>query len=308
MTERARALVVGANGFIGAHLVDGLSAAGYAVTAFDRFSLGTRHFSTDAAVVQGDFLNRDDLRRALEGQEFLFHFLSTSTPATAANDPTFDVRTNVLQTIELMELAVEAGVKHVFFASTGGAIYGDSGRDIYSEDAPTLPISPYAIGKLSIENYLRYFRVRSGIEVTSFRISNPFGPGQHGDRKQGLIPIALRHVLRGEAITQLGDGSMVRDYVFVNDLVQMILRVAEGRPRHDVYNLGSGEGRSVSSVLEVIREVTGVDLEIKVAPQPATFVDRITLDTSRFVSEFGQPELTNFREGVRKTWEELQGK
>lgn len=305
MNEKRRALVVGANGFIGSHLVDELARIGLEVTAFDRFSAGTQTFTSDARQVKGDFLNRDDLRDALEGQQVLFHFLSTSNPATAEKDPTFDVRTNVLQTIELMNLAVEAGIEHVYFASTGGAIYGDSGRDRYAEDAPTLPISPYAIGKLSIENYLRYFTVRFGIPTTSFRISNPFGPRQHIDRKQGLIPIVLRQVAQGQTVTQLGDGSMVRDYVYVEDLARMIGQVVLAGPTQEVYNLGSGEGRTVASVLESIRSVTGRDFDIRIASKPATFVDRITLDVDRYNAEFGKPTLTKFETGIAATWEEV---
>lgn len=306
MTESKRAVVIGANGFIGSHLVDNLATSGYEVTAFDRFSSGRHSFESDARRLRGDFLNTDDIRQAVEGQQLLFHFLSTSTPATAEGDPSFDVRTNVMQSIELMRLAVDAGVEHVYFASTGGAIYGDSGRDTHSESDPTFPVSPYAIGKLSIENYLRYFEARFGLKSTTFRISNPFGTRQNIDRKQGLIPIVLRQVALGLPVTQLGDGSMVRDYIYVEDLVRMILTVVREGASSNLYNLGSGEGRTVSEVLSVIREVTGKDFEVHVAPKPATFVDRITLDIARYTSEFGLVQLTDFAEGVDLTWQEAR--
>lgn len=306
MSDGKRAVVIGANGFIGSHLVDSLSAAGHDVTAFDRFSAGTRSYQADVRQLRGDFLNHDDLRQAVEGQQLLFHFLSTSTPATAERDPSFDLRTNVMQSIELMRLAVDAGVEHVYFASTGGAIYGDSGRELCSEADPTHPVSPYAIGKLSIENYLQYFRAKFGLESTTFRISNPFGPRQHIDRKQGLIPIVLRQVALGLPVTRLGDGGMVRDYIYVEDLVRMIEPVVQQGSRSSVYNMGSGEGRTVSSVLETIREVTGRDFEVLEAPQPPTFVDRITLDISRYVDEFSEPVLTDFAEGVDLTWQEVR--
>lgn len=305
MGEVKRAVVVGANGFIGSHLVDRLSAAGHEVTAFDRFSSGSATFSSNAHLVKGDFLNLGDLRQALEGQQLLFHFLSTSTPATAERDPSFDVRTNVLQSIELMKIAAEVGVEHVYFASTGGAIYGANGHDVCGEKDPTFPVSPYAIGKLTIENYLRYFEARVGLASTTFRISNPFGTRQHVDRKQGLVPIVLRQVARGDTVVQLGDGSMVRDYVYVEDLAEMITTVVDRGGSHDLYNLGSGEGRSVSSVLQTIREITGRDFEVRVEQKPPTYVDRVTLDTSRYVEEFGAPVLTDFAEGVRMTWREV---
>lgn len=307
VSEAKRALIVGANGFIGSHLVDELAGKGFEVTAFDRFSSGKASFEADVRRFKGDFLNNDDLREAVEGQQLLFHFLSTSTPATAERDPTFDVRTNLQQTLELMQIAVNAGVEHVYFASTGGAIYGDSGRLRYAESDPALPVSPYAIGKLSIERYLQYFELRFGIRTTALRISNPFGTRQHVDRKQGLIPIVLRQIALGLPVTQLGDGSMIRDYVYVDDLVEMLAPMVLQGSREPVYNLGSGEGRSVTSVLATIREVTGRDFDVQIAPKPATYVDSITLDTSRYTQEFGAPVLTDFKTGVESTWEEVLG-
>ena len=196
----AKALVIGANGFIGSHLVDGLAAAGHEVTAFDRFSSGAPTFGRDAATVRvADFLNRGDLESAVAGQDLVFHFLSTTTPATAESDPTLDIRTNLVQSVELLDACAAAGVRHFYFASTGGAIYGPQGFDSYAEVDRTLPISPYAIGKLAIEQYLGYFGATRGLTSTVFRISNPYGPRQHPQKKQGLIPIALRQILRERA-------------------------------------------------------------------------------------------------------------
>jgi UDP-glucose 4-epimerase len=113
-------LVIGANGFLGSHLVDALAAQGRRVRAFDRFSQAEPSFDArDVEIQRGDFLSRSDLGEALRGARDVFHFLSTSTPATAEGDPTLDLRTNVAQTVELLGLAADAGVKRFFFASTG---------------------------------------------------------------------------------------------------------------------------------------------------------------------------------------------
>jgi len=163
-------------------------------------------------------------------------------------------------------------VRHVYFASTGGAIYGPQGARDFSETSPTLPISPYGIGKLTIEHYLRYFRAKHGLRSTSLRISNPYGTRQHPNRKQGLIPIALRQIARGESVARYGDGSMVRDYVYVDDLVRMLVPLVDAHPRHEVYNLGSGRGSSVTEVLDAIGRVTGAPVQVHEIPTPATFV------------------------------------
>lgn len=304
----ANALVVGANGFIGSHLVDALVAEGHTVRAFDRFSgeHGATFTATGVEIVRGEFLSRTDLESAVEGQDIVFHFLSTTTPATAERDPTLDVRTNIAQTIELLESCVHARVKHFYYASTGGAIYGMQGKTSYAESDRALPVSPYAIGKLTIEHYLRYFRTVNGLNSTTFRISNPYGTRQHPTKLQGFIPIALRHIQRGESVVQLGDGSMVRDYIFVADVVEMITRIVKDHPRHELYNIGSGKGKSVSEVLAAVRTVTGVDFSIERRAAPATFIDRVVLDTQRYRDQFGDFAATSLEEGIRLTYKDME--
>jgi UDP-glucose 4-epimerase len=303
----ARAVVIGANGFIGSHLVDGLAAAGHEVRAFDRFSSREPTFEAAAEVMVGEFLSRGDIESAVSGQEYVFHFLSTTTPATAESDPTLDIRTNVAQTIELLEASVQAGVRRVYFASTGGAIYGDQGMSVYSESDPTAPASPYAIGKLAIEQYLRFFRVKHGLASTALRISNPYGTRQHPSKKQGLIPIALRQILTGQPVVQFGDGTMVRDYLYVEDLVRLILPMVGSEPEHAVYNIGSGAGHSVNDVLDSLRRVTGIDFAVERREKPPTFVDHVVLDTSRYEAQYGGLDLTPLDEGIRRTYNEMKG-
>src|SRR5690606_14386344 len=118
--------------------------------------------------------------------------------------------------------AVEAGVKHVAFASTGGAIYGEQDDESITEYAVPRPLSPYAIGKLAIEGYLRYFHRKHGLRSVSFRISNPYGPRQHPHKRQGVIPIFLQRIAEGLPVEVFGDGSMVRDYLYVEDAARMV--------------------------------------------------------------------------------------
>jgi UDP-glucose 4-epimerase len=303
----SRALVIGANGFIGSYLVEALAAAGHEVTAFDRYRTDRPAFGADVAEVRvGDFLNRADVERAVHGQDHVFHFLSTTTPATAENDPTLDLRTNVAQTVELLQACVAASVGHVSFASTGGAVYGAQGRERYAETDRTLPVSPYAIGKLAIEHYLGYFAATHGLRSTSFRISNPYGGRQKANRVQGLIPIVLRRIAAGDPVVRLGDGEMVRDYIYVEDLVEMIVRTVGADHRHAVYNLGSGVGHSVNQVLGAIRTAVGHDFEVVEQPKPATFVDRVVLSTERFVAEFGEVAITPLDEGIRRTDDQVR--
>ena len=303
----AKTVVIGANGFIGSHLVDSLAAAGHSVTAFDRFSSQQPTFAAAGVrVLQGEFLSRSDLEGAVDGQAYVFHFLSTTSPATAESDPTLDIRTNVAQTVELLESAATAGIKRFYFASTGGAIYGPQGKAEYSEMDRALPISPYGIGKLSIEHYLHYFKATHGLESTALRISNPYGTRQKPNKKQGLIPIALRQISLGRPVIRLGNGSMVRDYVYVEDLVRMVTPMVGVDTEFDLYNLGSGIGYSVTDIINSLHRVTGIDFAVEERPAPPTFVDRVVLDTERYRAEFGTADMTELDEGVRLTYEEIR--
>lgn len=297
----ARCLVIGGNGFLGSHLVDALAAAGHEVSVFDRFGSPVLYMA-QAEAIQGDFLDRGALAVALAGQEHVFHFLSSTTPASAEDDPTTDVRTNLAGSVDLFGLAADAGVARLYFASTGGSIYGDQAVESFSESVTPLPVSPYAISKLAIEGYLRYFRVKRGLDSVSFRISNPYGPRQHAHRKQGVIPIFLQRIAEGRPITVFGDGSMVRDFLFVEDVATMVAATVSRKPKHPIYNVGSGVGTTIAEVLELARSVTGREFEVTYEPQPSTFVNRSVLDVSRFVGEFGVRPTVSLRSGMEATW------
>lgn len=303
----SKSLVLGANGFIGSHLVDALARSGDDVRAFDRSGGSTQYEPADnIELFQGDFLNEADLRAALEGVDHVYHFISTTTPATAENDPTIDIETNIRMSVVLFRLCVEAKVKKVFFASTGGAIYGENDKIPFSETDLPLPVSPYAIGKLTIENYLRYFRRKHNLHSVTLRISNPYGERQPFHRKQGVIPIFLENVYRDLPLTVLGDGSMVRDYVYVKDVAEMIVDIAHEEHSEEMYNLGSGSGNTINELIEVIAKVSGKQPHIEHRSIPPTFVDKVVLDTKRFTDEFGIVAMTSLEEGMRKTYEYIK--
>lgn len=302
----AKCLVLGANGFIGSHLVDSLVSQNHDVVAFDRSSDTVRYNQSDKITpLAGDFLNREDLRQAVQGVDYVFHFISTTTPATAENDPLIDVETNLKMSIILFDECVRANVKRVIFASTGGAIYGSSDGLPSKEDDPTLPVSPYAIGKLSIENYLRYFNKKYGLSTVTYRISNPYGDRQPTHAKQGVIPIFLEHIAQGEPITVLGDGSMVRDYIYVKDVTDMIAMSFESA-KQTLYNIGSGRGVTVNELVEKIKTITQKSVVVEHKPTPPTFVEKITLNIDRFRSEFKDVSHISLDDGISKTWEYVQ--
>lgn len=300
-----KCVVLGGNGFIGSHLVDSLVARGHHVRAFDRFS-GERRFESDKVeVLAGDYLNKADLAQAIEGMDYVFHFISSTTPATAENDPTVDIETNVRTSVDLLGMCAEQGVKRVLYASSGGSIYGES-DSVHQEIDPTLPVSPYAIGKLTVENYLRYFRVKQGLESVSFRISNPYGERQTLGARQGVIPIFIENIISGKPVTMYGDGSMVRDYVYVKDVANIVADMFNRNLKYDIYNLGSGESESLNDILKVLSQVHDGEIAVEHKDVPSTFLHKVLLNTDRLKDELPEMQLTSLHDGVQKTYDYIQ--
>ncbi len=309
----SKIVVFGADGFIGRHLVNRLSeVTDNTIIVFDKFSnyqIGSDHpFEklSNVTIAPGDFFNRDDLVNVLSGVDYVFHLISSTNPATANNDPFIDIDTNIRGSVELFEVCVEQKVKKVIFLSSGGTVYGDVDSDLIDESSTPAPRSPYGIGKLTIEHYLRYFKHRSGLDYIVYRAANPYGPGQNIHGKQGVIPVFLYHYLTKEPITIYGDGSMVRDYLFIDDLITMVVNSYQQANKFPEYNIGSGSGKSVNELIKHIESCTGYSVDKKHTPTPKTFVDKIVLDISRFNDEFGIIPRVNLEDGIKRTWDYVQ--
>lgn len=304
----AKCLVLGANGFIGSHLVDALVKKGHEVRAFDRFGDAEPKFLSNPNIelAKGDFLNRADLERSVRGVDYVFHFISTTTPATAENDPLIDVDTNIKMSINLFEECAKQQVKRVIFASTGGAIYGSTTGEPIPETTLPQPISPYAIGKLTIEHYLRYFNKKFGLNSLVFRISNPYGERHALRAKQGVINVFLEQIATDKPIIILGDGSMVRDYIYVTDVANMIAESFESA-KEQVYNLGSGHGSSIKELVSIMEGIVNRPIEKIYKNNPLTFINKIVLNTDLFYEEFNIKPSVTLESGIKNTWEYVLG-
>lgn len=299
----SKCLVFGGNGFIGSHLVDRLVFDGHDVVVFDRFKDGRLLFNENDKIKKynGDFQNRSDIKDVLQSVDYVFHFISTTSPATAENDPLIDVNTNLAGSIALFQECVNANIKKVIFASSGGAIYGSSPTSC-DESYPPHPISPYAINKLAIENYLNYFSVKHGLDSLVLRISNPYGERQPFNRKQGVIPIFLENIYNNKPVVIYGDGSMQRDYIYVQDVANAIVNMFQKKTIYNVYNIGSGIDTSINELLNIIKDVVQENFQVTKQPAPSTYIQKISLDIQRYTSEFGKINSIDLKEGVKRTY------
>ena len=305
-----RLVVFGADGFIGKNLVNELAVnQSNHIIAFDRFSSyknGEKHEfdgHSNVTIVPGDFFNRSDVENVLNKDDYVFHLVSSTNPAASDADPFIDIDTNIRSSVELFEICVEKQIKKVIYPSSGGTVYGDIESDLISEMTPAMPRSPYGIAKLTIEGYLRYFNFRHDLKYIVYRIANPYGVGQNVYGKQGVIPIFMHKYISGEPITIFGNGEMVRDYIYISDLVNSIAKTFKKANKYSEYNLGSGKGSSINELVEAIESIVGKKIIKKYIPAPSTFVEKSVLDNSRFIKEFGIEPKISLTEGIQKTWE-----
>jgi UDP-glucose 4-epimerase len=297
-----KSLVLGGNGFIGTHLVDGLLEEGYPVRIYDRSPNRFRATPQNAEYVEGELGNHGLIRAAVEDVEVVFHFVSTTIPKTSNDDPIYDVRSNLVDTLQLLESCVEAGVRKVVFASSGGTVYGQPRTLPITEDHPTNPITSYGVIKLAVEKYLGLFDHLHGLDYTALRISNPYGPYQDPGGQQGAVPVFLHRLRTGHPVTIWGDGSVVRDYLYISDLVEALKQVAEAETQQKVFNVGSGQGISLNELVALIAEVTGERPVVEYVPGRALDVPANVLDVAWAREELGWSPTTELAEGIERTW------
>lgn len=296
-------LLLGGNGFMGTHLTDRLLEDGHAVRVYDRSPNKFRTLPRGVEYIEGELGNHGLILEALQGVEVVYHFVSTTLPKTSNDDPLYDVRSNLIDTVQLLESCVEAGIRKVVFASSGGTVYGVPKEVPISEDHPTEPISSYGIVKLAIEKYLHLFHHLYGLDYTALRISNPYGPYQNPAGQQGVISVFLKHLYEGTPITIWGDGSVVRDYLYVTDVVEALELAGGEETRHKVFNIGSGYGVSLNELLHEITEVVGEWPEVEYVSGRALDVPASVLGVGRAQEEMGWRPRTELAQGIARTWE-----
>lgn len=302
-------IIFGGNGFVGSHLADGLVQRGYDVKIFGSFQHGTENLSKcidNVELIKGDYLNRQDIHAALNDVDVLFHFISATNPVTSIQDPALDIETNVIGSIRLFQAALENDVEKIVYSSSGGTIYGQTdGKPVHEED-PKNPINPYAISKLTIEHYLEYYRNSNGIKYTVLRYSNPFGERQNPLGTQGVIPVFLNKILHDERPVIFGDGTAVRDYIYIRDAIDATLAVFESKTDESVFNIGSGYGISINQLVNIMSEVTGKDVNPVYIENTKTNISTVTLDISRISKATGWAPQVSIKEGIIKTWNWLK--
>jgi UDP-glucose 4-epimerase len=298
-----RILVLGGNGFIGSHLVDKLLRENHYVRVFDRNEEHYRKALANVDYFTGEFGNRGLLSEALDGIDIVIHMISSTLPKTSNDDPAFDIQSNVVDSLFLLEQCVAKKIKKIIFISSGGTIYGYPQSLPVKEDHQTNPICSYGIGKLTIEKYLYLFKELYDLDYVILRPSNPYGSRQNPFGIQGVISVFIGKILRNETIEIWGDGSVVRDYIYVADLVEAIYLTISCESSYRLFNVGMGKGYSLMELLSVIKNISGCDIKISNTPTRACDVPKIYLDITRATEELNWTPSTSIETGIKYTWD-----
>ena len=309
-----RTLVTGGAGFIGSNLVDALLGRGEDVTVVDDLSSGHER-NLAAALRAGAQLERLDIRDApaLEqlaqrvAPEVIFHLAAQVDVRVSLADPARDARTNVEGTINVLEAARAASARRVVFASTGGAIYGDTDELPTPESVAPLPMAAYGQSKYCAECYLGLYARLYGSSTIALRFGNVYGPRQDPHGEAGVIAIFCGRLRDGMRPRIYGDGTQTRDYIYVGDLVEALLAAADG-DELGVVNLGTETETSVLEIVRVLAAIHGPGApEPEFAPARLGELDRSCLDAARARELLGWEAHTPIAEGLRLTYEALEG-
>ena len=305
-----RTLVTGGAGFIGSNLVDALLDAGDEVLVVDNMSSG-REINLTEALRRGATLQRQDVCDApgllasfqAFGPQRVFHLAAQIDVRVSIDAPALDAEVNVIGTINVLEAARQSGATRLVFASTGGAIYGDTEAIPTTEAEEPLPMAGYGQSKFCAERYLGLYERLYGLSTIALRFSNVYGPRQDPSGEAGVIAIFCGCFRDGKAPTIYGDGTQTRDYLYVGDLVGALV-VAGGTQATGVLNAGTRQETSVLELVRLLGEIHGEGApEPRFAPPRLGELDRSCLDASRAHDVLGWSATTDIADGLRLTYE-----
>lgn len=288
-------LILGGNGFIGNNLCRSLVQKNNRVIIFDRFLPKVK--LVDVKYVQGDFFSDDDIYDIVMKSDVIYHAVSTINPGNSNDKYLMGYSGDLVQTIKIISWIKDTN-KTFIFLSSGGTVYGYQESHPIKEDALPQPINHYGNIKLCIENSLRIFHLQNSLNVRIARIANPFGPGQDYTSGVGFVDAALKRSLEGKNIEIWGDGENIRDYVYIDDVCECLVALAEYEGNECIFNISSGTGISLNQITEEIERL-GIPVHVTYMKNRSVDVRKIILDNSK-IKDVVSVTFSPFEKGIGK--------
>ncbi|WP_175653499.1 NAD-dependent epimerase/dehydratase family protein [Pseudomonas sp. Marseille-P9899] len=299
-------LITGGAGFIGSHLCDALLEKGYAVRVLDDLSTGKRDNlqlgHPNLQLIEGDVADAALVNQAAAGCRAVVHLAAVASVQASVEDPVKTHQSNFIGTLNVCEAMRLNGIRRVVFASSA-AVYGNNGEgQSIAEDTPKAPLTPYAVDKLAGEQYLDFYRRQHGLEPVVFRFFNIFGPRQDPSSPySGVISIFCERALSGTPITVFGDGEQTRDFLYVGDLVSVMVQALEmAQVEEGAVNIGLNQATSLNQLLEALRTVLGGLPDVSYGPARSGDIRHSRADNQRLLARFAFPVVTPLAEGLTR--------
>lgn len=299
-------LLLGAAGFIGTNLTIELAKKTEdEITLVDRSKAFFKPIVSmdlkNVHILEADLTVDMDFDSILKDQEVVYHLVSTTVPTTSNQHISQELVSNVIFSANLFEACIRCGVKKVVFVSSGGTVYGKEVDCPLKEKTATNPISSYGVQKITIEKLLYLCRYMYGLDYRIIRLANPYGPYQRPNGVLGAVTTFTYKALKGDEITVYGDGSVVRDFIYIDDAIRAIMKIVNGENKHRTFNLGCGYGTSIKQVLETIEKALGIKLNVSYLEGRKVDVPVNYLDISRYEKYYGALNPISLEDGIRKT-------
>ncbi len=302
-----RCVIFGGGGFIGSHLTEALIKKNYSVTVFSRTSNNAlKNLSdviNDIQFIEGDFNDIGSVTKAINSGDIVFDLIASSVPFSSTQSPIEEINYHIFSHVRLIEACCKKKVAKIIFASSGGGVYGDKKKLPISENEILEPISPHAIGKIAIEYYLNYYSKMYNIPYIIYRLSNPYGPRQISEKGFGIVPTLFSHALKNTSPTLFDHGNLVRDFIFIDDLIEAITQSFDKKNKFNLYNIGSGRGTAIKDLWKMIKKITKVKIKPQCQPKRAFDIQSIILNTKRFEKEYNWKAKTSLEQGLKKEFD-----
>ena len=302
-------LLLGGYGFLGTNIIKYIDAhlhlrEQFRVIVFDKYDDHPRGITFQSVVntYAGDFVDCAILKKVFEENkiDLVFHSLSTTIPVSSHN-ARYDVETNLLPTLDVLNLMVEYEVRDIVYMSSGGAVYGVCAGRVHSENDDVFPVSSYGVVKLAIEKYLMQYAQLFGVKPLIIRLSNPYGPYHYG-MKQGVINVALAKALKGERMDVWGAGDGLKDYVYVEDFVDILFALLRLNVSSEVINIASGQLLSVNDIVGEVRTLVP-SFVVRHVEADKFDASQFALDTTKLHQLIGDYKFCSIQDGMQKTYQ-----
>ena len=298
-----RIVLLGGGGFIGSAIVERLLKEDVQIRIFERPDVRPYRRFPEGKIewITGDLMSTHDIDRAIDGVETVIHLASTTTPKSSHEDMIYDMESNLAPSLKVLKAMSSKKIHKIIYISSGGTVYGNPVYLPIDEKHPTDPRVSYGITKLAIEKYLQMYGSTHGIKVVILRVTNPFGERQRVESAQGAVGIFINKILHGQEIEIWGDGSTVRDYLYVGDVANAFANAIRYNGNKAVFNISSGIGTSLTDLINKIEQALHIKAIRRYTAGRAFDVKANVLDNSLARVELGWEPQTTFEQGIIKT-------